>query len=109
MRWVMGESSYKNMRASGMEDVIFSGSGKRPSRNTAEVSLFLDNATARAPAAFNDDELLQVTRRIERDRPGPTTRSTARRPAPSDVQLLFADQSTGARSPSMVGQGRSVN
>ena len=67
LRWVMGESSYKNMRASGMDDVIFSGSGTRPSRNTAEVSLFLDNGDHTAPAAFNQDDTLQVTRRIERE------------------------------------------
>ena len=67
LRWVMGESSYKNMRASGMDDVIFSGSGTRPSRNTAEVSLFLENNDRTAPAAFNNDDLLQVTRRIERE------------------------------------------
>src|SRR4249920_1600879 len=58
LRWVMGESSYKNMRASGMDDVIFSGSGKRPARNMAEVSLAVDNADRTAPAAFNDAELL---------------------------------------------------
>src|SRR6478609_9806541 len=67
MRWVMGENSYKNMRASGMEDVIFSGSGRRPSRNIAEVALVLDNSDRRAPAAFNDSETLEVVRRIERD------------------------------------------
>ena len=67
LRWVMGESSYKNMRASGMDDVIFSGSGSRPSRNTAEVSLFLDNSDRTAPAAFNDTDELQVSRRIERE------------------------------------------
>ena len=51
LRWVMGESSYKNMRASGMDDVIFSGSATRPSRNTAEVTLFLDNSDRSAPPA----------------------------------------------------------
>ena len=67
LRWVMGESSYKNMRASGMDDVIFSGSLTRPSRNTAEVTLFVDNADRTAPAAFNDSDVLEVTRRIERE------------------------------------------
>src|SRR5580698_458415 len=56
LRWVMGESSYKSMRASSMEDVIFAGSGRRPSRNNAEVGLVLSNADRRAPAAFNDSE-----------------------------------------------------
>ncbi|TCD11286.1 chromosome segregation protein SMC [Oricola cellulosilytica] len=105
LRWVMGESSYKNMRASGMDDVIFSGSGGRPSRNTAEVSLFLDNADRTAPAAFNQDDTLQVTRRIEREA-GSAYKINGRDARAKDVQLLFADQSTGARSPSMVGQGR---
>lgn len=105
LRWVMGESSYKNMRASGMDDVIFSGSGTRPSRNMAEVALFLDNDERTAPAAFNDTELLQVTRRIEREN-GSAYRINGKDARAKDVQLLFADQSTGARSPSMVGQGR---
>src|SRR5436853_4703620 len=67
LRWVMGESSYKNMRASGMDDVIFSGSLNRPARNTAEVTLAIDNSERGAPAAFNDSEQIDVTRRIERE------------------------------------------
>ena len=105
LRWVMGESSYKNMRASGMDDVIFSGSSTRPSRNTAEVTLYLDNADRTAPAAFNEHDELQVSRRIEREA-GSVYRINGREARAKDVQLLFADQSTGARSPSMVGQGR---
>ncbi len=105
LRWVMGESSYKNMRASGMDDVIFSGSGTRPARNTAEVTLFLDNADRTAPSPFNDADELQVSRRIEREA-GSVYRINGKEARARDVQLLFADQSTGARSPSMVGQGR---
>ncbi len=105
LRWVMGENSYKNMRASGMDDVIFSGSGNRPARNTAEVGLFLDNSDRTAPAAFNDADELQVTRRIEREQ-GSVYRINGKEARAKDVQLLFADASTGARSPSMVGQGR---
>jgi chromosome segregation protein len=105
LRWVMGESSYKNMRASGMDDVIFSGSNTRPARNTAEVTLFLDNADRTAPSAFNDADELQVSRRIEREA-GSVYRINGKEARAKDVQLLFADQSTGARSPSMVGQGR---
>ena len=105
LRWVMGENSYKNMRASGMDDVIFSGSGNRPARNTAEVSLFLDNSDRTAPAAFNDTDELQVSRRIERES-GSVYRINGKDVRAKDVQLLFADASTGARSPSMVGQGR---
>ncbi|KQV68131.1 chromosome segregation SMC family protein [Rhizobium sp. Root1220] len=105
LRWVMGENSYKNMRASGMDDVIFSGSGNRPARNTAEVALYLDNAERTAPAAFNDSDEIQVTRRIEREQ-GSVYRINGKESRAKDVQLLFADASTGARSPSMVGQGR---
>lgn len=105
LRWVMGENSYKNMRASGMDDVIFSGSGNRPARNTAEVGLYLDNADRTAPASFNDADEIQVTRRIERGE-GSVYRINGKEARAKDVQLLFADASTGARSPSMVGQGR---
>jgi chromosome segregation protein len=105
LRWVMGENSYKNMRASGMDDVIFSGSGQRPARNSAEVGLYIDNADRTAPAAFNDADELQVTRRIEREQ-GSVYRINGKEARARDVQLLFADASTGARSPSMVGQGR---
>jgi chromosome segregation protein len=105
LRWVMGENSYKNMRASGMDDVIFSGSGNRPARNTAEVALYLDNSERAAPAAFNDSDEIQVTRRIEREQ-GSVYRINGKESRAKDVQLLFADASTGARSPSMVGQGR---
>ncbi len=105
MRWVMGENSYKNMRASGMDDVIFSGSGNRPSRNMAEVGLVLDNSSRTAPAAFNDAEVLEVTRRIEREE-GSTYRLNGKEVRARDVQLLFADAATGARSPAMVRQGQ---
>jgi chromosome segregation protein len=105
LRWVMGESSYKNMRASGMDDVIFSGAGARPSRNLAEVGLTLDNSDRRAPAAFNDSETIEVTRRIERES-GSTYRVNGREVRARDVQLLFADASTGARSPALVRQGQ---
>jgi chromosome segregation protein len=105
LRWVMGESSSKSMRASGMDDVIFSGAGDRPTRNMAEVVLFLDNSDRSAPAAFNDGEIIEVSRRIERES-GSTYRVNGREVRARDVQLLFADASTGARSPSMVRQGQ---
>src|SRR5262245_36271291 len=105
LRWVMGESSSKSMRASGMEDVIFSGSGERPARNMAEVTLFLDNRARRAPAALNDAEEIEVSRRIEREA-GSTYRINGREVRARDVQLFFADASTGARSPAMVRQGQ---
>ncbi len=108
LRWVMGENSYKNMRASGMDDVIFSGSSGRPPRNSAEVALVLDNKDRTAPAIFNKDDELEVTRRIEREH-GSVYRVNGREVRARDVQLLFADASTGAHSPALVRQGRSVS
>ena len=105
LRWVMGENSYKNMRASTMDDVIFSGNTARPQRNSAEVGLILDNRERRAPAGFNDTDLLEITRRIERDS-GSVYRINGRECRARDVQMLFADASTGARSPAMVRQGQ---
>ncbi|POF34753.1 chromosome segregation protein SMC [Roseibium marinum] len=105
LRWVMGENSYKNMRASGMDDVIFSGSLNRPARNTAEVTLYLENLDRTAPSAFNDADLLEVSRRIEREQ-GSNYKINAQDVRARDVQLLFADASTGARSPAMVRQGQ---
>ena len=105
LRWVMGETSHKSMRGSGMDDVIFSGSGSRPSRNVAEVMLRIDNSDRTAPAAFNEAETLEISRRIEREE-GSTYRINAREVRARDVQLLFADAASGARSPSLVRQGQ---
>jgi len=105
MRWVMGESSYKAMRASGMDDVIFSGSANRPGRNSAEVTLVLDNSDRSAPAPLNNADILEVTRRIERES-GSVYRVNGREVRARDVQLLFADASTGAHSPALVRQGQ---
>lgn len=105
LRWVMGESSFKNMRGSGMEDVIFAGSNDRPGRNMAEVALTLDNSSRKAPAAFNETDVLEVTRRIEREE-GSTYRVNGKEVRARDVQLLFADAATGARSPALVRQGQ---
>ncbi len=105
LRWVMGENSHKNMRATGMDDVIFSGSGSRPARNSAEVMLTIDNAERTAPAAFNDTEILEISRRIEREE-GSTYRVNGKEVRARDVQILFADAATGARSPSLVRQGQ---
>jgi chromosome segregation protein len=108
LRWAMGESSHKAMRADDMDDVIFSGSTGapgRPARNTAEVTLFLDNKTRAAPAQFNDQDMLEITRRIERE-VGSHYRINHREVRARDVQILFADASTGSRSPALVHQGR---
>ncbi len=105
LRWVMGETSYKSMRGAAMEDVIFAGSEDRPSRNSAEVTLFIDNSERKAPAEFNDSEVLEVTRRIEREA-GSAYKVNGRDVRARDVRLLFEDAATGARSPALVRQGR---
>ena len=105
LRWVMGENSYKSMRGSGMEDVIFSGTTQRPGRNLAEVMLTLGNDDRTAPPAYNDSEVLEVSRAIERDE-GSTYRVNGKEVRARDVQLFFADVSTGSRSPALVKQGQ---
>jgi len=105
LRWVMGESSYKSMRASAMDDVIFAGTSTRPARNTAEVTLFIDNAERLAPAEFNDVEQIEISRRIEREA-GSAYRINGREARARDVKILFEDAATGARSPALVRQGQ---
>ncbi len=105
LRWVMGETSAKRMRGAGMDDVIFNGTTSRPSRNLAEVTLALDNAERLAPAAFNDSDEIEVTRRIEREH-GSTYLINGHEVRARDVQLLFADLATGAHSTALVSQGQ---
>ena len=105
LRWCMGETSPKSMRSSGMEDVIFSGTSDRPARNNAEVTIFLDNKDRNAPAEFNNDEEIQIRRKIEIER-GSEYRINGKEVRARDVQRLFADLSTGAHSPSLISQGR---
>jgi len=105
LRWAMGETSYKSMRGAAMEDVIFAGSEVRPARNSAEVTLFIDNSERKAPAEFNDSDALEVTRRIEREA-GSAYKVNGRDARARDVRLLFEDAATGARSPALVRQGR---
>ncbi len=105
LRWVMGETSAKQMRGNEMDDVIFGGTSSRPPRNIAEVVLALDNKQRAAPAQFNDAEELEVSRRIEREK-GSKYRVNGKEVRARDVQLLFADSATGARSTAMVSQGR---
>ena len=105
LRWVMGETSHKSMRAAAMDDVIFSGTNSRPARNTAEVTIFLDNHARQAPAEFNDTDQIEITRRIEREA-GSAYRINGREARARDVKILFEDAATGARSPALVRQGQ---
>jgi chromosome segregation protein len=105
LKWVMGETSAKQMRGSEMEDVIFAGAGTRPARNIAEVTLSLDNKTRTAPAMVNDSDQLDIARRIERGH-GSAYTVNGREIRARDVQTLFADAATGSRSTALVSQGR---
>jgi chromosome segregation protein len=105
LRWVMGENRPTAMRGGGMEDVIFAGTATRPARNFAEVSLQIDNSKRLAPASFNESDLLDVVRRITRDI-GSAYKANSKDVRARDVQMLFADASTGAHSPALVRQGQ---
>jgi chromosome segregation protein len=105
LRWVMGESSARNLRGGEMDDVIFAGAAGRPERTFAEVTIDLDNSGGTAPPPWTACELLQVSRRIDRGR-GSTYRINGREVRARDVQLLFADASSGARSTALVTQGQ---
>jgi chromosome segregation protein len=105
LRWVMGETSHKSMRAAEMDDVIFAGNNNRPPRNTAEVAIQIDNEKHEAPTQFNEHDTLDVSRRIEREK-GSMYRINGREVRARDVMTLFADASTGSRSPALVHQGR---
>ena len=105
LRWAMGETSAKQMRGGEMDDMIFAGTADRPARNLAEVILSMDNSDRRAPAQFNDTDELDIVRRIERGH-GSNYKVNGLDTRARDVQTLFADASTGARSTAMVSQGR---
>jgi chromosome segregation protein len=105
LRWVMGENRPTSVRGAGMDDVIFGGAGMRPMRNNAEVTLAIDNADRAAPAPYNEYDVIEVCRRIEREA-GSAYRINGREVRQRDVQIFFADSSTGSASPALVRQGQ---
>ncbi|WP_084395694.1 chromosome segregation protein SMC [Henriciella aquimarina] len=105
LRWAMGASSAKAMRGGEMDDLIFSGSQQRPARELAEVTLVLDNTARTAPPEFNASDVLEIQRRLKRGA-GSTYKLNGRTVRGKDIQLIFADASTGANSPSLVRQGQ---
>ena len=105
LRWCMGENSAKSMRGTGMEDVIFSGTSNKPSKNISEVVLFLDNQNKEGPSQFKDFDEISVKRKIEKDK-GSKYFINDKEVRARDVQTLFADLSTGAHSPSLISQGK---
>ncbi|RMF41875.1 MAG: chromosome segregation protein SMC, partial [Alphaproteobacteria bacterium] len=105
LRWVMGENRPTAMRGSGMDDVIFAGAASRPARGHAEVTLTLDNSDRTAPAPFDAHETIELVRRITREA-GSVFRANGKEVRARDVQILFADASTGAHSPALVRQGQ---
>ena len=105
LRWCMGETSAKSMRGSGMEDVIFSGTANRPSKNIAEVNIMLDNSNKDGPMQFSELDTINVKRKIEKDK-GSRFYINEKEVRAGDARMLFADLSTGAHSPSIISQGR---
>ncbi|MDA9752935.1 AAA family ATPase [Candidatus Pelagibacter sp.] len=105
LRWVMGETSAKSMRGSGMEDVIFSGTSNKASKNIAEVSISIHNQNNEGPTQYRNLEEINVRRKIEKDK-GSKFYINDKEVRARDAQMLFADLSTGAHSPSMISQGR---
>ncbi|MDA8569464.1 AAA family ATPase [Candidatus Pelagibacter sp.] len=105
LRWVMGETSAKSMRGSGMEDVIFSGTSNKASKNIAEVSVSVANENHDGPAQYKDLDEVEVRRKIEKDK-GSKFYINGKEVRARDAQMFFADLSTGAHSPSMISQGR---
>ena len=105
LRWCMGETSAKSMRGSGMEDVIFSGTSNRPSKNIAEVNIFLENSKENNLKQFEDVDTINLKRRIEKDK-GSRYFINEKEVRARDVQTFFADLSTGAHSPSIISQGK---
>ena len=105
LRWVMGETSAKSMRGSGMEDVIFNGTSNKSSKNIAEVSISVDNASHDGPMQYKDLDHIEVKRKIEKDK-GSKFYINDKEVRARDAQMFFADLSTGAHSPSMISQGR---
>ena len=105
LRWAMGETSAKSMRGSGMEDVIFSGTSNKPSKNIAEVSIAVENKNEEGPVQYRELDQIEIRRKIEKDK-GSKFYINNKEVRARDVQMFFADLSTGAHSPSMISQGR---
>ena len=105
LRWVMGETSAKSMRGSGMEDVIFSGTSNKPSKNIAEVSINISNETKDGPMQYKNLDQVEIRRKIEKDK-GSKFYINHKEVRAKDAQMFFADLSTGAHSPSIISQGR---
>ena len=105
LRWVMGETSAKSMRGSGMEDVIFSGTSNKPSKNIAEVSININNETKDGPIQYKNLDQVEIRRKIEKDK-GSKFYINSKEVRAKDAQMFFADLSTGAHSPSIISQGR---
>jgi len=105
LRWAMGETSARSLRGGEMDDVVFAGTAARPSRNIAEVTVFLENTAGRVPPPFHEHPELEISRRLERG-VGSAFRVNGREVRARDVQTLFADLASGARASGMVSQGR---
>ncbi|MAV82254.1 MAG: hypothetical protein CMI90_02165 [Pelagibacteraceae bacterium] len=104
IRFSLGEVSAKKLRGKEIDDLIFNGTDNRPSWNLAEVSLHLDLEGSDFEKKFESKEL-EINRKIFRGE-GSNSYINGKEVRLKDIQLLFADASTSARSTSIVSQGR---
>ena len=105
LKWIMGETSPKEMRGKGMDDVIFNGTSIRPQNDLAEIEIVIDNKKKKAPEIFNDYETIEIKRKIEREK-GSTYYINNKIVRAKDIHLLFADASSGPDTTSIVAQGQ---
>ena len=104
VRWVMGESSAKNLRGESMADVIFSGSSTRKPVGTASVELIFDNSAGRVGGQFAGYNEISVKRQVSRDGVS-LYYLNGTRCRRKDVKDLFLGTGLGSRSYSIIEQG----
>ena len=104
IRFGLGEVSAKQLRGKEIDDLIFNGTDNRPSWNLAEVGLFVNIDGTDLENKF-ESKSLEIARKIWRGE-GTNSYINGKEVRLKDIQLLFADASTSARSTSIVSQGR---
>ena len=105
IRWVMGEQSVKLLRGKSMEDVIFSGTDKRPPLNMAEVALTLINDNGNTPEQYREFSEIMVARRLFRS--GESAYFINKQPCRlKDIQNLLMGSGVGSRTYAVIEQAR---
>ena len=100
--WVLGEQSYKNIRAKESSDIIFSGSKSRKPKSMAEVSLIIENEDRYLDIDFSE---IKITRRIFKSGENEYLLNN-KKVRLKDINNLFIDTGIGKQAYSIIGQGR---